>query len=40
MPAEDPNTAVRIEVLARIAAGLCRDAGISRVELNRDNGWS
>lgn len=35
-----PELTVRFAVLARIAAGLCRDAGVSRVELAQRDVWS
>ncbi len=36
----EPPSPTRLEVLARVASGLCRDARISRVELAPDDRWS
>lgn len=39
-PPREPARPAPLEVLARIASGLCRDARISRVELAPDDRWS
>lgn len=39
-PPSEPGRPTQLEVLARIASGLCRDARISRVELAPDDRWS
>ncbi len=38
--AANDDLTVRFAVLARIAAGLCRDAGIARVEMAKGDTWS